>query len=158
PFWEDLDMRPGITTTFVPGIYTATLGSAPNRVFLVEYRACEFAPTGCGDKANFEVGFYEGHDYFTVDYGTIASTTGGATVGVQNGAGVRQTQFICNDPTVFTPGLHLLFAQPACATPTPTDTPSITPTRTNTPTRTRTATATGTPTGTITGTPTNTPT
>src|SRR5690348_12939168 len=117
-------MRPGITTTFVPGIYTATLGSAPNRVFLIEYRACLFSFSGpsCNGKANFEVGFYEGQDYFTVDYGTIAPSTDGATVGIQNGAGVRFTQFICNDPTVFTPGLHLLFSQPACATPTPTET------------------------------------
>src|SRR5207249_1795550 len=73
-YWDDLDMRTGITSTFVPGIYTLTEGTAPNRDFHIEYRACLAdvgGPAGpCAGQANFEVTFHEGENGFDIVYGT----------------------------------------------------------------------------------------
>src|SRR5262249_49910138 len=39
-YWDGLDTTIGITNTFAPGIYTSTTGTAPNRVFNIEWHAC----------------------------------------------------------------------------------------------------------------------
>jgi hypothetical protein len=143
-YWEDLDMRAGITTTFAPGIYTALEGVAPSREFHIEYRACLFGNGGCDGQANFEVTFREGEDGFDIVYGTVDPTSEGATVGVQKGAGLRSVEYICNDPTIPLSGGLLEFTHPECPSPTPTRTATIVPTRTNTGTRTPTYTRTNT--------------
>jgi hypothetical protein len=128
-YWDDLDLSTGITTTFVPGIYTATTGTAPNRTFLIEYRACLFSNGGCDGKVNFEVSFHEGQDDITIIYGTVASGNLGATIGVQKGSGLRYTQRSCGTPVQANPGLRLIFYQPPCPEATPTNTPYPTNTR-----------------------------
>lgn len=157
-FWEDLDTSPGITTTFTPGIYTSTEGTAPNRTFNIEWRACLEGGAGCDGQADFEVTFYEGENRFTINYDHIDQPPTGATVGVQKGAGERHTDYVCDDPSAISQGMSIQFSQPACPTNTPTSTRTVTPTYTFTYTRTPSQTRTPTPTPTITTTHTNTPT
>jgi len=57
-------------------------GSAPNRIFNIEWRAVYFAsPT---DTANFELRLYEGQNRFDVIYGPTANDNITATAGMQS--------------------------------------------------------------------------
>ncbi len=163
PYWDGLNTTVGITTTFAPGIYTSTTGTAPNRAFNIEWRACIFygAGTACDrGSADFELRLYEtpliDGTEFDVIYQDVEAGGGFATIGVQRGAGISWSTFSCNTPTLAT-GLKLSFRPYTCGEPT--FTPTITPTPTSSNTRTSTATATGTATETVTpGGPTLTPT
>src|SRR5439155_17360672 len=64
--WDDLDTRISVTSTFTPGIYTLLSGTAPNRSFYIEWRACLYANGSCGGKVNFEVRLYEGQNKFEI--------------------------------------------------------------------------------------------
>ena len=64
PYWDDLDMDAGGAF----GIYTSITGSAPNRIFNIEWRAQYFPNTGT---ANLELRLYEGQTRFDVIYGTV---------------------------------------------------------------------------------------
>ena len=58
------------------GIFTATTGSAPNRVFTVEYKTIYFGETSTTPTLDYEVNFYEsGSTAFDYTYGVIAPTT-----------------------------------------------------------------------------------
>ncbi len=129
PHWDDL--RTDTTGTCTPGpcgIYTSVSGSAPNRIFNIEWRAFYFSGAGT---ANFEVLLYEGQSRFDVVYGPVDQTGSSATVGVQNGVGPQNTQFECNTGGL-TSGLALIFTQPPCGSPTATFT-AAPPTNTFTP-------------------------
>src|SRR5205814_1398937 len=67
PYWDDLRTETTWTCTPGPcGIYTSTSGSAPNRIFNIEWRAVYYnAGSGTGN-ANFEVRLYEGQSRFDV--------------------------------------------------------------------------------------------
>jgi plastocyanin len=131
------------------GIFTSTSGSAPNRIFNIEWRAVLF--TGA-TVVNFEIRLYEGQSRFDLVYGTVNGSGGSATVGVQRDTGSQFVQFSCNTASLSS-GLQIVFTLPACGTPLPTNTPTrtftpgvATNTRTNTPVNTATATATCPPT------------
>jgi hypothetical protein len=147
-------------------VFTSVSGTAPDRVFNIEWRACLFNGFGCTGSVNFEVRLYEAQNHFDIVYGSVAGGGSGATVGVQRGTGTGGmfTQFGCNQANLQS-GLLLTFVAPPCIidTPTPTVTgtpPTNTPTFTpsNTSTRTPTITLTPTRTFTRTNTPTFTPT
>ncbi len=143
PQWDDLDTA----DTSCPGgcgIYTSVSGSAPNRIFNIEWRTSY--NSGAGD-ANFEVRLFEGETHFDIVYGTIMEAGLGAVVGVQRDTGSRSTQYECQDPGSITAGLKLAFTLPPCAAQSPTSTPTPGTGGTATPTRTP-----------VVGTPTNTPT
>jgi len=147
PHWDDL--RTDVTTcTGGCGIYTSVSGTAPNRIFNIEWRAGYFSGTG---NVDFEVRLYEGGtSHFDVVYGQVDQSGTSATVGVQDATGTAFTQYECNTGGL-TPGMRLTFTQGSCGTPgtnTPTPTQGA---NTNTPTRTI------TPGGGNTNTPTNTP-
>ena len=75
PYWDDLWLiNPGF------GIFTSISGTAPNRIFNIEWRAQYF--TGSGS-ANFELRLYEGQSRFDIIYGTITGSNLAATAGVQ---------------------------------------------------------------------------
>ncbi len=175
PHWDDLRTDTGLTgcASYANGcgIFTTLEGSAPNRIFDIEWHAVEFANNN--NLADFEVRLYEGQNRFDVVYGTLTSGGTSATVGVQNGAGPQITQFECNTGGLSS-GMALIFQQPPCGSPTPTFTPApptntftpipptntftpIPPTNTFTPIATDTFTNTPVPTNTSTNTPTNTP-
>ncbi|HYO50949.1 MAG TPA: YCF48-related protein [Chloroflexia bacterium] len=162
PYYDDLFVtsEPGGW-----GVYTSTTGTAPNRIFNIEWRAQQ---SNGGAPVNFEIRLYEDqtNGRFDFVYGEVGNLASGATIGVQEDFFGRWTQHSCN-PAQISNGLQITFTRPACAltpipptstrTPTPTITgtpPTVTPTRT--PTRTRTSTTT--PTVTNTPTPTLSPT
>ena len=125
PFWDD-----GYTMNSGYGIFTSISGSAPNRIFNIEWRNQFFPGTG---SANYEVRLYEGQSRFDVVYGSLSDPGSSATVGVQ-GPGGLFTQYECNTGGL-TNGLMLIFTSSGCggggtptATPTgPTQTPTNTP-------------------------------
>jgi hypothetical protein len=149
PHWDDLLTNQNGGTD---GIYTSVTGTAPNRIFVIEWRGCIYNSGGCGGNVNVEALLYEGQSRFDFVYGVAtdnggAHSTGdaGATVGVQYATGALSTQFSCNTASLST-GLRLIFTQPPCATLTPTA--SSTPSITLTPTRTNTSIPSNTPTST----------
>lgn len=100
-YWDDL-----LTFGGGQGIFTATLGSAPNRQFVIEWRTGFFSG---GGSANFEIVFFENSPVITVIYGSSTGQGNGAsaTTGVQlRSTGPHFTQFTFNSPTL-TPGLRI---------------------------------------------------
>jgi hypothetical protein len=93
PFWDDLYTA---DTANGEGVFTATTGAAPNRQFIIEWRAV-YCCTGGAPVNNFEVIFYENAGGFDFVYGGMADR-GSATIGVQQDgtAGSAFTQFSCN--------------------------------------------------------------
>ena len=80
PFWDDMDTDTG-------GTYGQVFGTAPNRVYVVEwYNRPHYSNVG---SATFEVLFYEGTNQITfqyqdVDFGNVSYNNGaGATVGIK---------------------------------------------------------------------------
>ncbi|MFL5732900.1 MAG: S-layer homology domain-containing protein, partial [Chloroflexia bacterium] len=153
PYWTDL-----LTDCKNCGVYTSTTGTAPTRVFNIEWRAGYFKGVG---PANFEVRLYETTNIFEFVYGQMAEPGFNATVGVQYPGATFFNQYECNSGGL-TQGLLVRGVRDTCV-PTPTATPSGTrtatrtitgtpPTMTPTGTRTLTPTATNTPTGTMTST------
>lgn len=107
PHWDDLR-----TDLAGRGIFTSISGSAPNRIFNIEWRATLF--TG-GGAAKFQIRLYEGLRKLDIIYGDTVTNTGvGATAGIQQGTGASFSQFSCNS-AVLTPGLMLTYAVTSCA-------------------------------------------
>jgi len=116
PFWDDL-----YTQNSGQGIFTSTSGTAPNRIFNIEWRAvhcCGYS----GISVNFEVRLYEGQNKFDVIYGSPLDNNGYGgdgntqTVGVQRD-GSEFTQFECNTAGTLSSGLQLTFQLSNCAPP-----------------------------------------
>ncbi len=122
PYWDDL-----LAAAPDGGIYTSVSGSAPNRIFNIEWRACLFdsGTGGCGAQTNFEVRLYEVGEHFDIVYGQVSDGSS-ATVGVQKRYGNHFTQFECNTGGI-TSGLLLSFSLNRCSTPTSTPTPTCPP-------------------------------
>ena len=146
PYWDDLYL---VNSGF--GIFTSISGTAPNRIFNIEWRAQYFPGSG---SAGFELRLYEGgQPRFDVIYGTVSNGNTSATAGVQRD-NTFFTQYFCNGSGgAATGGQSYVYFPPPCPTPTPSTSPNPTATFTPTPT----ATATFTPTATATFTPTPTP-
>jgi hypothetical protein len=129
PFWDDQRTDTALTCTPGPcGIFTSVSGTAPNRVFNIEWRTAYFSG---GGSANYEIRLFELSSDFDVIIGTLGQNAGG-TVGVQNGASAF-TQYACN--TAVGNGLRIAFSIQTCITPTPepTDTPTVEPSPTEAP-------------------------
>ncbi|MDQ6784584.1 MAG: hypothetical protein M3063_14330, partial [Actinomycetota bacterium] len=99
-----------LRTDFLPapfplGIFTTVTGSAPNRVFNIEWRATLFPGV---QPANFEIQLYEGQPRFDFVYGTTADGGSGEVVGVEKGSSPLFTQLSCKTPSL-SPGLRLSF-------------------------------------------------
>jgi Putative Ig domain len=94
PYWDDLDLR-GTTN----GVFTSVTGTAPNRVFNVEWRGVLFATTST---VNFQIRFFEGTNRFEYVYNNSAAANGAsATIGVQAATtGMTFTQFSFNTASV----------------------------------------------------------
>jgi hypothetical protein len=109
-YWDDLDTR--TTTCATCGIFTSVSGTAPNRIFNIEWRTAYL--TG-GGTANFEVRLYENSPQgrFDVIYGELSQSGVSATVGVQKGVGTLSTQFMC-ELGGLSQGQRLTFTQATC--------------------------------------------
>ena len=97
PYWDDLrtDNGPGCGSYPASqcGIFTSVTGSAPNRIFNIEWRTVYYAAPE--NRAHFELRLYEGQNRFDVIYGEVPNATTSATAGVQQ----NQTsfdQYFCN--------------------------------------------------------------
>src|SRR5205823_2960867 len=81
PHWDDLRTDTTGSCTGGCGIYTSVSGSAPNRIFNIEWRTFYFAGSG---NAYFEVRLYEAApSHFDVILGTLDGGGTSATIGVQ---------------------------------------------------------------------------
>jgi hypothetical protein len=87
PYWDDLYL---VNSGF--GIFTSVSGTAPNRIFNIEWRAQYFPGSGT---ANFELRLYEGQSRFDIIYGTVTNGNSSATAGVQQNDTNFQ-QYFCN--------------------------------------------------------------
>jgi hypothetical protein len=154
PYWDDLrtDTLNGCASYpgGVCGIYTSISGTAPNRIFNIEWRAVYFNTPS--PPANFELRLYEGQSRFDVIYGTVTLGNSGATAGTQKND-TAFDQYFCNGVGGAATGGQSYTLTP-CTSPTPTPTAAASPTTTATPTATATATATPTATRTPRPTPT----
>ena len=115
PYWDDLVLD--TTNVTGGGIYTNTTGAAPNRQFIVEWRAQHFSETVNGPiTTNFAVVLTEGSDvirYVYVSTGIGTQLDGAsATVGAQaSSAGTQFTQFSFNTASL-SAGLQLTGTRP----------------------------------------------
>jgi hypothetical protein len=165
PMWSDQCTGDCFNVTCTGcGIFTSTTGSAPNRIFNIEWRTALYNSGATGPTENYELRVYENSQtlQFDVVYGntTGANSTQMFVGGVQGNSGAGFfTQDFClpigsNPPT----NVSRTYEIPPCGatpTPTPTVTPTVTPTAT--PTVTPTATPTPTPTPRVTPRPRPTP-
>jgi len=110
PFWDDL-------TTWATGTaWYETIGTAPNRIFVVEWKDCQhYASTPSG--VTLQAIMYEGSNnilfqYQDVDFGDSQYNNGlSATVGIENPVGDVGLQYSYNQ-AVLAPGLAILFTHP----------------------------------------------
>ncbi|NGM15036.1 carboxypeptidase regulatory-like domain-containing protein [Verrucosispora sioxanthis] len=82
PFWDDFEVDASAS------VRTQTVGSAPNRSFVVEWRNVGFRPTNA-QRVTFEVIFHE-DGRIAFHYGAMSTPTqqgAGATVGLENASG-----------------------------------------------------------------------
>ena len=137
------------------GIFTQTVGTAPNRQFVIRWKTNYFNSPPGPAQAEFEVVLTEGSGTLSVIYGVTGDNGLTAVSGIQQDLNVF-TSFSCNEATL-TPGLRVNYIPTTCGSPTPT--PTATPTATATATATAnsdsncTATATSTATATATARP-----
>jgi hypothetical protein len=130
PHWDDLTTENFVCTQC--GIFTSVTGSAPNRIFNIEWRAEYWQQIG--SFVNFEVRLYESspQQRFDIMYGILTGGGSSTTIGVQRDTGQRYTQWRCNTGTIAS-GTMLTFMMNTCASPTPVP-PTNTPgPPTNTP-------------------------
>lgn len=105
-YWDDLDLRPAGS-----GIYTELTGTAPNRVWRIEWRGVQFATPN--PSINFALEFTEGSSTYRTVFANAAGANGAsATIGVQAAAiGTVFTQFALNTAAI-TPALQLTATLP----------------------------------------------
>lgn len=104
PYWDDI--FPNVAGG---GIYQNVIGSAPNRQWVIEWRA---AANGNAVNLNFAVVFFEGQNFFEYRYvqtGALAAANGAsATVGMQSrNTSIGSTTLFSFNTASITPGLVL---------------------------------------------------
>ena len=144
PYWGD-QRTDNIAPNTGNGIFTSISGTAPNRIFNIEYRTVFFGETtATAPTQNYEVRLFEGQTSYDVIYGLVtpkATVNDSAlTVGVQKNSTAGQfTQVGCDAtggqvPPVSTGQRYHYTLGGVCPTPTPSPSPTITPGQTPTPT------------------------
>ncbi len=107
-YWDDLNTNVNDNM----GIFTSTTGTAPNRIFNIEWRAGYVANDV---RFSFQVRLYEDRPRFEVIYGNVTRQGFSATVGVQKGGDPnRFTQYECNTFRTIQPGMRLAFDRSVC--------------------------------------------
>jgi hypothetical protein len=130
--WSTTPTAPGCSTWANGcGIFTSISGSAPNRIFNIEWHAVRRENDAL--TANFEVRLYENHPNkrFDVIYGVIEPYPQSfdlSTAGVQGSTGFFSQDF-CNVPSP--QNVSSTYTMLPCGTPTPTPTPTTRVTNTS---------------------------
>jgi hypothetical protein len=158
PMWQDMrtDSQSGCASFpgGTCGVFTSVSGSAPNRIFNIEWRAVYFNDTAA--TANFEARLYENDPNlkFQVIIGNVQ--VGGDHSYVSGVQGDSGTGFFTQDFCDAAPpaAASHTYVIPPCASPSPTPTPTATATPTATSTVTPSTTPTPRPTPTPRGQPT----
>ncbi|MFZ2898315.1 MAG: HYR domain-containing protein, partial [Saprospiraceae bacterium] len=102
PYWDDLNGA--------PGIFTQTLGTAPNRRFIIEWIKPFF---GGSDQIQFEVVLFETTNIIQFRYQDLNGLTGnGATIGIAGPAGTGLTQLGFNQTGIVAAGQCREFVLP----------------------------------------------
>jgi hypothetical protein len=121
-YWDDQRTDANTGCSAFPGgtcgVFTSVSGTAPNRIFNIEWRTVYFAaPT---TTANYELRLYEGgRPRFDVIYGTVSNGNTSATAGVQRD-NASVTQYFCNGSGgAATGGQSYIYVPRPCPTPTP---------------------------------------
>jgi len=111
PFWDDI-----VTWGSAGSVYHETIGTAPNRKFIVEWKDNQHyssSPEG----VTFEAILYEGNNsikfqYLDTTFGNANYDNGGsATVGIESPDGDDGLQYSFNEQSI-TPGLAILYKFP----------------------------------------------
>jgi hypothetical protein len=92
PFWDDLYVDASAA------VYQATTGTAPNRVWTLEWRNVR-TYSNDGSRMTFEIQLQETTGDIWVVYNTLSGPSShgeSATAGIQNAAGSIATQYSCN--------------------------------------------------------------
>lgn len=106
PFWDDL-----LLTTPDGGVFTSVTGSAPNRVFTIEWRGTLFNDRTA--QVDFAVQFTEGSAAFDFIYRNEGVNVSSATIGLQaTSNGPLFTQFTPTRTTRLFSGARLTVARP----------------------------------------------
>jgi hypothetical protein len=111
------------------GIFTQTLGTAPNRQFVIRWKTTYFDFPGEGT-AEFQVVLTEGSDTLSVIYGATRDNGLEGASGIQRDL-IQFTSFSCFE-AILTSGLRVDYIPTGCGSPTPTPTATFTPTPTAT--------------------------
>ncbi len=122
-YWDDLRTDQGGGT----GIFTVTLGVAPHRQFIVEWRATYFGRLGTNDE---EAIFYEDSPNITVIYGPNVDSGDNEGAAIQEGNGLSGNSYSLYscDQRRLTNGLRLDYVPYNAQTTTPTPVSSATAT------------------------------
>ena len=131
PYWDDLAIAPRFGTGV---IYTATTGTAPNRIYVVEWRNV----AGAGAPITFEIQLEESTNRITFAYQNVAAPYGygySATEGIENATGTDGIMFGFNETGIignnrayrFTPGQAPVITPCGAPTATVTTVPTATP-------------------------------
>jgi Carboxypeptidase regulatory-like domain len=101
PHWGDLTIA-GANE----GVFTSITGSAPNRIFNIEWRTSLIG--NASGSLNFEVRLYENQARFDFVYGTAPNGGREVTVGAEQGGGATYTEFSCHQSSLRN-GMMLVF-------------------------------------------------
>ena len=105
PYYADLVTDESVGPCTGCGVFTQTLGTAPNRQFVIRWKANYFNSPPGPAQAEFEVLLTEGSDTLSVIYGVTGDNGLMATSGIQQDLNVF-TSFSCNEATL-TPGVRV---------------------------------------------------
>ena len=97
------------------GIFTQTVGTAPNRQFIIRWKANYFNSPPGPAQAEFEVVLTEGSGTLSVIYGATGDNGLTAVSGIQRDLTLF-TSFSCNEATL-TPGLRVNYVPISCGIP-----------------------------------------
>ena len=115
-YWTDLVTSGNNDSGAANGIFTSISGTAPNRIFNIEWRTSDFGATE--NQNNFEIRLYEGQRRIDLVYGTMTGTDSvNAGVGVQRDTGSQFTSVSCG--TTPTAGTQYTFTIPDTCVPPP---------------------------------------
>jgi hypothetical protein len=115
PYWDDqrTDSQSGCSAFpgSTCGIFTSVSGSAPNRIFNIEWRTVYYR--SATQSLNYELRLYEGQNRFDVIYGTVPLGNESATAGVQKNDTVFDQYFCTGTGAAPTGGQS--YTLPPCA-------------------------------------------